>query len=86
MADNHPLTVRLTIPEVAARIRVTEETVGRWLTAGKLPGIRISGRRWVVDLCELEAWERARSNRPESAAPKPKPRRVRRAEVPNYFA
>ncbi len=32
----------LTVPEVAQRLRVTAETVRRWLRAGRLRGARIS--------------------------------------------
>ena len=35
----------LTVPEVAARLRVSTETVRRWLRAGKLKGVQIGGTR-----------------------------------------
>ncbi|MGB3328470.1 MAG: helix-turn-helix domain-containing protein, partial [Thermomicrobiales bacterium] len=32
----------LTVREVAERVRVTEETVRRWLRSGELPGVMLS--------------------------------------------
>ena len=40
MADRH-----LTVPEVAAQLRVAEETVRRWLRIGKLKGKRLGGTK-----------------------------------------
>ncbi len=40
MADENWLTVS----EIAARLKVTEQTVRRWLRAGKLTGRNFSGR------------------------------------------
>ena len=40
MADGH-----LTVPEAAKRLRVTEETVRRWLRIGKLKGKRLGGTK-----------------------------------------
>ncbi|NTW02896.1 MAG: helix-turn-helix domain-containing protein [Oscillochloris sp.] len=37
----------LTIPEVARYLRVSETTVWRWCSSGKLPAFRI-GRSWRV--------------------------------------
>ncbi len=34
----------LTVSEIAARLKVTEQTVRRWLRAGKLVGRNFSGR------------------------------------------
>jgi excisionase family DNA binding protein len=35
----------LTVPEVAAQLRINEETVRRWLRSGRLKGVRIGGPR-----------------------------------------
>jgi excisionase family DNA binding protein len=35
----------LTVPEVAERVRTTEDTVRRWLRAGKLKGRKLGGDR-----------------------------------------
>ena len=49
----------LNVPEVAARLRVTVQTVQRWLRRGKLKGIQLSGRAgWRIPLSEVERFER----------------------------
>jgi len=45
----------LTIPEVAARLRVRPKTVWAWVKTGRLPGVRV-GRLWRVRTSDLEAW------------------------------
>jgi len=35
----------LTVPEVAERLRLNEETVRRWLRTGKIQGVRLGGTR-----------------------------------------
>ena len=35
----------LTVPEVAERLRVTEETVRRWVRTGRLPAVMPGGRK-----------------------------------------
>ncbi len=42
MAESEAL---LTVPEVAARLRVTPDTVRRWLRHGKLRGVMLGGTR-----------------------------------------
>ncbi len=43
------------VPEVADRLRVTEETVRTWLRSGRLRGLRPGGRRagWRVRESDL---------------------------------
>lgn len=45
----------LTVPEVAARLKLKPETVRRWLRAGKLKGIVFSDRGgWRVAQSEVQ--------------------------------
>ena len=48
----------LTVPEVAARLRVSHETVKRWLRAGKLRGVLIGGPRtgYRIRASEIDAF------------------------------
>ena len=48
----------LTVPEVAARTRATEDTVRRWLRTGKLRGRKLGGDRlgYRVKESDLEAF------------------------------
>ena len=48
---------RITIPEIAERLRVGRLTVYAMLERGIIPGIRI-GRRWIVTRYAYEEWER----------------------------
>jgi len=45
----------LTVPEVAKRLRVSEETVRRWLRDGRLSGRRLPSTRagWRIPASEL---------------------------------
>jgi len=46
----------LTVAEVAEQLSVTEETVRRWLRAGRLEGVRLSRRAgWRVRQSSLDA-------------------------------
>ena len=64
----------LTVRDIATRLRVTSETVRRWLRAGALRGIRLSDRAgWRVPAEELERflserarWETDREGREET--------------------
>jgi excisionase family DNA binding protein len=47
MPDEHNQPPFLTVAEVARYLRVSETTVWRWCTSGKLPAFRI-GRSWRV--------------------------------------
>ena len=44
----------LTIEQVALRLQVDDETVRRWLVAGKLKGFKIGGSLWRVSESELK--------------------------------
>lgn len=46
----------LTTEEVAARLRVSTDTVGAWLRAGTLAGIKIGpGRLWRIPSSVIDA-------------------------------
>ena len=45
----------LDVPEVAAKLRLTEEHTRRLLRAGELPGLKI-GKVWRVDAESLALW------------------------------
>jgi excisionase family DNA binding protein len=45
----------LTVPEVAARLRVHPDTIRRSIEAGLLPAVRV-GHRWRIDAEELERY------------------------------
>jgi len=45
----------LTVEEIAERVKVTPETVRRWLRGRRLAGIRLSDKAgWRVKVSELE--------------------------------
>ena len=44
----------LTVPEVAERLRINEETVRRWLRTKKLQGTRLGGTRAGYRIPESE--------------------------------
>ena len=44
----------LTVPEVAARLRINPETVRRWLRRGKLRGVLMGGDRGGYRIAESE--------------------------------
>lgn len=50
----------LTVPEVADQLRVTPDTVRRWLAEGKMKGAKFGGDRagWRVRPSELERFIR----------------------------
>ena len=50
MAAEHQLTV----PETAERLRITEETVRRWLRSGKIRGVRLGGTKAGYRIPESE--------------------------------
>ena len=58
MADDEILTTA----EVAARLKVTRQTVQRLINAGNLVASRV-GREWRVKCSELEAFLKAHQNR-----------------------
>lgn len=54
----------LTIEEVAAILKVKPKTVGDWLRAGKLPGVKLGDGRaaeWRVNKADLEDYVRERT-------------------------
>ena len=55
----------LTTQDVAARLKVSTQTVRRWIKEGnperRLPAIRVGPRMWRVNPSELERWLRRRS-------------------------
>ena len=59
----------LTVGEVAKRLRVTELTVRRWLTSGRLKGLQVAGKktRWRIPASELAGGSRVGSS-PATAA------------------
>lgn len=50
-ADDHPL---LTIPDVAARLNVSERTVRAWIAAGRLAVVRLGPRCVRIEPDEVE--------------------------------
>jgi excisionase family DNA binding protein len=78
---------RLTVAEVAARLRASKERVLRLIAAGKLralnTGLGEKRPRWIVLQRDLEAFEAGRFN---IAATTPQAPRRRPAAVPSYFA
>jgi excisionase family DNA binding protein len=77
---------RLTIPEVAHRLRSSPRSVLALIQAGRLRAINVGTGakrpRWIVDQDDLERFENGRAN-----APSPVERQQRRrSELPNYYA
>lgn len=48
---------RLTVPEIAGRLRIGRLAVYAMLVQGIIPGIRL-GRRWIITRHAYEQWER----------------------------
>ena len=78
-----PTDPLLTVPEVAARLRVSETTTRTLLYSGDLPSVRVSPNRRMVLHSELEAYiQRKREGAftsaypREAGYPKPLPKRV----------
>lgn len=46
----------MTVEEVAEHLAVAENTVRRWLKAGKLKGVKLNDRSWRVKPEDLKAW------------------------------
>ena len=56
----------LTVDEVAGQLRVSTQTVRRWIKHGELPGYRV-GRRFRIRRADLVEWiERHRLAQPVS--------------------
>jgi excisionase family DNA binding protein len=47
---------RITVPEIASRLRIGRMAVYTMLERGVIPGIRL-GRRWIVTRHAYERWE-----------------------------
>ncbi len=45
----------LTVEEIAAKLRVAEKTVRRWINSGQLEAVR-AGRFWRIKPADLEAF------------------------------
>ena len=59
----------LTVEEIAGRVKVTVETVRRWLRAGRLQGVRISDKAgWRVKASEVDRFMGALSGGPTLGA------------------
>jgi excisionase family DNA binding protein len=55
MVDEQP--VYLTVPEIAARLRVGETTIKRALANGALRGIQVGDKkRWRVTVTDYQDW------------------------------
>jgi excisionase family DNA binding protein len=66
--------MRYVVPEVAARLRCTENTVRKLINApGGIRASKVAGR-WLVDEDDLVAYEESQANRP-----RPRQRRRRSA-------
>ena len=46
----------LTVPEVAEQLRITPETVRRWLRSGRLKGVSLGSDRAGWRIPESEVW------------------------------
>jgi excisionase family DNA binding protein len=53
MNDGNAVPQMLTVTEVADYLRVSETTIWRWCSTGRLPAFRV-GRGWRVQRSELE--------------------------------
>jgi excisionase family DNA binding protein len=58
---------RLTVAEIAKRLRIGPLAVYAMLESGALPGLRI-GRRWLVTRSAYEEWERTCGSKKPAAA------------------
>ena len=58
----------LTVADVARRLATTDETIRRWLRAGRLRGVRLGARRagWRISEADFAAFLRDRANVKES--------------------
>lgn len=59
----------MTAEEVAARLKVSEGTVGQWVKAGRIPVVKV-GKLNRFRSADIEAWidERTRTSEPSKAA------------------
>jgi len=61
------MTQLLTLEEVAARLRVAPGTVRNWVSAKRIPVVKL-GTRCLFDPRELERWIEANSQREREAS------------------
>jgi excisionase family DNA binding protein len=63
----------LTVPQVAARLQVTEDVVRDWLRSGRLRGYRPGGAKigWRVSATDVQAFLDAAANRPRQPEEQP---------------
>lgn len=54
--DRHMTTLMMTVAEVAARLRVSQQTVRRWAATGQLPAARLPGGRMRFEWSAVEAF------------------------------
>ena len=76
MNDGNAVPQMLTVTEVADYLRVSETTVWRWCSTGRLPAFRV-GRGWRVQRSELEQHIKAQK-RKSGVISAPPPRLSRR--------
>ncbi|TFC51308.1 helix-turn-helix domain-containing protein [Cryobacterium sp. TMT1-21] len=68
---------QLRISEVATLMRVSDDTVRRWVEQGRLTATRGAGSRQVIDGAEVAAFVRERRDQEQDAAPFPSSARNR---------
>jgi excisionase family DNA binding protein len=62
----------LTVAEVAALLKINQQTVRNWIDAGKLPAVRVGARRVRVTRSDLERFlEQGRTGAGAAAEPSP---------------
>jgi len=61
----------LSVAEAAARARVSERTIRRWVHEHRLPATRVGPRRIEIDIRELDKLRRPIGEDPEDADPEP---------------
>lgn len=74
--------IYLSPEEVGERFLTSKWTVRRWISAGKLPAVRV-GRRWLIPADFVEALEREKTT-PESRPADSKTYRIVRTPAPRY--
>lgn len=54
----------VTVEEAAESLRVSKETIRRWLRNGSVPGAMKVGRQWRIDLEQLTEYVRSQQVKP----------------------
>ena len=78
----------LTVKQVAERLGVSRETVGRWIYSGQIRAVDLSARAsgtskrtcWRVNCADLHTFLETRAS-----APAPRPRRARKHQLPDII-